>query len=89
MKARFAGRLYISKSSCSSSSSASPEVTKGSGLTFLAEHLGFTPERRPPATARMTERSSGPRSGQRAERTAGARGRRLACPRPRRRGSRR
>ena len=42
---RFAGRLYISKSLPFFLEFASPAVTKGSGLTFLAEHLGFTPER--------------------------------------------
>ena len=41
MKARFAGRLYISKSLPYFLEFASPEVTKGSGLAFLAEHLGF------------------------------------------------
>ena len=42
MKERFAGRLYISKSLPFFLEFASPEVTKGSGLDFLAEHLGFT-----------------------------------------------
>jgi Cof subfamily protein (haloacid dehalogenase superfamily) len=45
MKERFAGRLYISKSLPYFLEFASPEVTKASGLAFLAEHLGFTPER--------------------------------------------
>jgi Cof subfamily protein (haloacid dehalogenase superfamily) len=45
MKERFAGRLYISKSLPFFLEFASPEVTKGSGLDFLAEHLGFTRER--------------------------------------------
>ena len=45
MKARFDGRLYISKSLPFFLEFASPEVTKGSGLGFLAEHLGFTRER--------------------------------------------
>ncbi|MGH3051964.1 MAG: HAD family hydrolase [Gaiellaceae bacterium] len=44
MKARFAGRLYISKSLPYFLEFASPHVTKGSGLAFLAEHLGFGPE---------------------------------------------
>jgi Cof subfamily protein (haloacid dehalogenase superfamily) len=44
MKARFAGRLYISKSLPYFLEFASPDVTKGSGLAFLAEHLGFGPE---------------------------------------------
>jgi Cof subfamily protein (haloacid dehalogenase superfamily) len=41
MRARFDGRLYISKSLPHFLEFASPEVTKGSGLAFLAEHLGF------------------------------------------------
>jgi Cof subfamily protein (haloacid dehalogenase superfamily) len=45
MKARFDGRLYIAKSLPYFLEFASPEVTKGSGLSFLAEHLGFTRER--------------------------------------------
>ena len=45
MKERFGGRLYISKSLPFFLEFASPEVTKGSGLGFLAEHLGFTRER--------------------------------------------
>jgi Cof subfamily protein (haloacid dehalogenase superfamily) len=42
MHARFRGRMYISKSLPHFLEFASPEVTKGSGLAFLAEHLGFT-----------------------------------------------
>ena len=45
MKERFARRLYISKSLPFFLEFASPEVTKASGLEFLAEHLGFTAER--------------------------------------------
>ena len=45
MKKRFPGRLYISKSLPFFLEFASTEVTKGSGLTFLAEHLGFSRER--------------------------------------------
>jgi Cof subfamily protein (haloacid dehalogenase superfamily) len=45
MKERFAGRLYIAKSLPYFLEFASPDVTKGAGLAFLAEHLGFTPER--------------------------------------------
>jgi Cof subfamily protein (haloacid dehalogenase superfamily) len=45
MKTRFDGRLYISKSLPFFLEFASPEVTKASGLAFLAEHLGFTRER--------------------------------------------
>ena len=45
LKERFAGRLYISKSLPYFLELASPEVTKGSGLAFLAEHTGFTRER--------------------------------------------
>ena len=45
LKECFAGRLYISKSLPFFLELASPEVTKASGLAFLAEHLGFTAER--------------------------------------------
>ena len=44
MKARFDGRLYISKSLPFFLEFASPDVTKGAGLGFVAERLGFTPE---------------------------------------------
>jgi Cof subfamily protein (haloacid dehalogenase superfamily) len=44
LKERFAGRLYISKSLPFFLELASPEVTKASGLAFLAEHLGFSAE---------------------------------------------
>jgi Cof subfamily protein (haloacid dehalogenase superfamily) len=43
MRAHFDGRLFISKSLPYFLEFASPDVTKGSGLGFLAEHLGFTP----------------------------------------------
>ncbi len=42
MRTRFGDRLYISKSLPYFLEFASPEVTKGSGLDFLAEHLGFS-----------------------------------------------
>ena len=42
MLQRFDGRLYISKSLPYFLEFASPEVTKGAGLAFLAERLGFT-----------------------------------------------
>ena len=45
MKARFDGRLYISKSLPYFLEFASPEVTKASGMAFLAEHLGFSANR--------------------------------------------
>jgi Cof subfamily protein (haloacid dehalogenase superfamily) len=45
MLARFDGRLYISKSLPYFLEFASPEVTKASGLEFLAEQLGFARER--------------------------------------------
>jgi Cof subfamily protein (haloacid dehalogenase superfamily) len=45
LKARFDGRLYISKSLPHFLEFASPEVTKGTGLAFLSEHLGFSSER--------------------------------------------
>jgi Cof subfamily protein (haloacid dehalogenase superfamily) len=44
MKARFDGRLYISKSLPHFLEFAHPDVTKGSGLDFLAGLVGFTPE---------------------------------------------
>jgi Cof subfamily protein (haloacid dehalogenase superfamily) len=44
-KARFDGRLYISKSLPFFLELASPAVTKASGLDFLAAHLGFSRER--------------------------------------------
>jgi Cof subfamily protein (haloacid dehalogenase superfamily) len=45
MKTRFDGRLYISKSLPFFLEFANPAVTKGSGLQFVAELLGFTTER--------------------------------------------
>ena len=45
LKARFGRRLFISKSLPHFLEFAHPEVTKGSGLDFLARRLGFTPER--------------------------------------------
>jgi Cof subfamily protein (haloacid dehalogenase superfamily) len=42
--ARFADRLFIAKSLPYFLELASPAVSKGSGLAFVAEHLGFTPE---------------------------------------------
>jgi Cof subfamily protein (haloacid dehalogenase superfamily) len=45
MRRRFGGRLYISKSLPHFLEFASPEVTKGSGLAFAAERLGFSQER--------------------------------------------
>jgi Cof subfamily protein (haloacid dehalogenase superfamily) len=45
MKARFDGRLYISKSLPYFLEFASPDVTKAAGLDFLAARLGFTRER--------------------------------------------
>jgi Cof subfamily protein (haloacid dehalogenase superfamily) len=45
LKERFTNRLYISKSLPFFLEIASPKVTKGSGLQFLAEHIGFSPER--------------------------------------------
>jgi Cof subfamily protein (haloacid dehalogenase superfamily) len=45
LKARFDGRLYISKSLPYFLELASPEVTKASGLDFLAPRLGFAPAR--------------------------------------------
>jgi Cof subfamily protein (haloacid dehalogenase superfamily) len=45
MKERFDGLLYISKSLPYFLEFASPEVTKGAGMAFLAGHLGFAPEK--------------------------------------------
>ncbi len=45
MKARFDGRLYISKSLPYFLEFASPEVTKASGLDFLSKRAGFSHER--------------------------------------------
>ena len=45
MKARFDGRLYISKSLPYFLELASPDVTKASGLDFLAPRLGISRER--------------------------------------------
>src|SRR5207237_10141309 len=44
MKPHFDGRRYISESLPHFLEFASPDVTKGTGLAFLAEHLGFTRE---------------------------------------------
>jgi len=43
--AQFDGRMYISKSLPYFLEFASPDVTKGSGLAFVAEHMGFSQER--------------------------------------------
>ena len=45
MKERFGGRLFISKSLPYFLEFAAADVSKGSGLAFLAEHLGFAQER--------------------------------------------
>jgi Cof subfamily protein (haloacid dehalogenase superfamily) len=45
MKAHFGSRAYISKSLPFFLEFASPEVTKASGLAFVAAHLGFSQER--------------------------------------------
>jgi Cof subfamily protein (haloacid dehalogenase superfamily) len=45
LKARFDGRLYISKSLPQFLELASPDVTKAAGLAFVAEHLGFSADR--------------------------------------------
>ena len=43
LKPRFSGRLFISKSLPYFLEFAHPDVSKGSGLAFVAERLGFTP----------------------------------------------
>jgi Cof subfamily protein (haloacid dehalogenase superfamily) len=45
MKARFDGRLYISKSLPHFLEFASPGVHKGAGLDFAADRVGFSPRR--------------------------------------------
>ena len=45
MKATFADRLYISKSLPYFLEFAQAGVTKGAGLDFLSQHMGFTKER--------------------------------------------
>jgi len=44
LKPRFAGKLFVSKSLPHFLEFAHPDVNKGSGLTFLAERLGFSAE---------------------------------------------
>jgi len=44
LKPRFAGRLFISKSLPYFLEFANPDVSKGSGLAFVADRLGFTRE---------------------------------------------
>jgi hypothetical protein len=43
LKPRFAGRLFVSKSLPYFLEFAHPDVSKGSGLAFVADLLGFTP----------------------------------------------
>ncbi len=45
LKARFDGRLFIAKSLPYFLELASPDVTKGSGMDFVARHLGLDPAR--------------------------------------------
>ena len=45
LEQRFGERLYIAKSLPYFLELASPTISKGSGLAFVAEHVGFTPER--------------------------------------------
>jgi Cof subfamily protein (haloacid dehalogenase superfamily) len=45
VKPRFEGRLYISKSLPYFLEFANPAVSKGTGLDFVAQRLGFSPER--------------------------------------------
>jgi Cof subfamily protein (haloacid dehalogenase superfamily) len=44
LKPRFSGRLFVSKSLPHFLEFAHPDVSKGSGLQFVADRLGFTPE---------------------------------------------
>jgi Cof subfamily protein (haloacid dehalogenase superfamily) len=43
LKPRFAGKLFVSKSLPHFLEFAHPDVSKGSGLQFVADRLGFTP----------------------------------------------
>jgi Cof subfamily protein (haloacid dehalogenase superfamily) len=43
LKQRFAGKLFVSKSLPHFLEFAHPDVSKGSGLQFVADRLGFTP----------------------------------------------
>ena len=45
LRAQFDGRLFIAKSLPFFLELAHPDVSKGSGLQFVADRLGFTPER--------------------------------------------
>jgi Cof subfamily protein (haloacid dehalogenase superfamily) len=45
MKARFNGRLFVAKSLPDFLEFADPDVSKGTGLQFVADRLGFTRER--------------------------------------------
>ena len=45
LRAQFDGRLFIAKSLPYFLELAHPDVSKGSGLQFVADRLGFTPER--------------------------------------------
>ena len=45
LEERFGARLYIAKSLPYFLELASPTISKGSGLAFVAEHVGFTAER--------------------------------------------
>ena len=94
LKPRFAGRLFVSKSLPHFLEFAHPDVSKGSGLQFVADRLGFTPQRdrrvrrrreRPRAARlgrlrrRRRERARGhPRA--RRSRRAGRRARRRRAP---------
>ena len=44
LEARFGERLYIAKSLPYFLELASPAISKGTGLAFVADHLGFAPE---------------------------------------------
>ena len=44
LKPRFRGKLFVSKSLPYFLEFAHPDVSKGAGLAFVAERLGFTPE---------------------------------------------
>ena len=62
LEEQFGGRLYIAKSLPYFLELASPAISKGSGLAFVAEHLGFT-RRADGRVRRRRERSRAARLG--------------------------
>ena len=96
LKPRFKGRLYISKSLPYFLEFAHPDVSKGAGLQFVADRIGFDAgadgrvrrRRERPRAARLgrlrrrrRERASGHPAARRSRRSAGRGGRRRRAPR--------